>query len=216
MLTHCWDADHLMDFLGWGTFMAKLDIWEALLHCHYPPEQSAISDQCFLRVTWWDHIYVDYQLPFGLASTLEIFSAFGEALEWILQQKQGSGIIHYIDDFCATLGTFDIRNDGCQSTLPCIITIATSPQMATMRLFLKMALARSIKAFTHNIMQITIENHIIYNLTVNHKEINILLFFWGLLLFCLLFQNFVLYNILQEYVRAHRRRELSNPRTGSQ
>ena len=36
---------------------------------------------------------MDCQLPFGLASAPAIFSAIGEALEWI------RGSIHYIDDF---------------------------------------------------------------------------------------------------------------------
>lgn len=61
--------------------MAKLDIRDAyrviLIH----------PDDCpFLGAQWRDGIYKDYQLPIGLASAPAIFSAFADALEWIIHQ----------------------------------------------------------------------------------------------------------------------------------
>ena len=88
------DAAHLMHFLGRGALMAKLDIREAYRIVPIHP-----CDRRFLGVTWRDNVYVDCQLPFGLASAPAIFSAIGEALEWILRQRGVRGIIHYIDDF---------------------------------------------------------------------------------------------------------------------
>ena len=46
-----------------------------------------------------DNCFVDCQLPFGLASAPVIFSALGEALEWILRQRGVRAVIHYIDNF---------------------------------------------------------------------------------------------------------------------
>ena len=88
------DTAHLMYSLGRGALMAKLDIREAYRIVPIHPD-----DRRFLGVTWRDHVYVDCQLPFGLASAPAIFSALGEALEWILRQRGVRGIVHYIDDF---------------------------------------------------------------------------------------------------------------------
>ena len=44
-------------------------------------------------------IYVDCQLPFGLASAPAVFSAFAEALEWILRSRDVRNLIHYLADF---------------------------------------------------------------------------------------------------------------------
>ena len=88
------DADHLMHYLGQGALMAKVDIQEAYRIIPIHPE-----DRRFLGITWHNQVYVDCQLPFGLASAPAIFSAVGEALEWILRQRGIRAIIHYIDDF---------------------------------------------------------------------------------------------------------------------
>ena len=44
-------------------------------------------------------LYVDCQLPFGLASSPAIFCAVVEAFEWILRSRGVQGIMHYLDDF---------------------------------------------------------------------------------------------------------------------
>ena len=88
------DAAHLMHFLGRNTLMAKLDIKEAYRIVPIHPD-----DRRFLGVCWQGQVYVDCQLPFGLASAPVIFSALGEALEWILRQRGVKAVIHYIDDF---------------------------------------------------------------------------------------------------------------------
>ena len=44
-------------------------------------------------------MYVDCQLPFGLATAPAIFNALAEALEWILRSRSVKYIIHYFDDF---------------------------------------------------------------------------------------------------------------------
>ena len=88
------DAAHLMHFLGPNALMAKLDIKEAYRIIPIHPD-----DRRFLGVCWQGQVYVDCQLPFGLASAPVIFSALGEAFEWILCQRGVKAVIHYIDDF---------------------------------------------------------------------------------------------------------------------
>ena len=52
---------------------------------------------------FWDflegEVFIDRQLPFGLASATAIFSAVGEALEWVLRQREARAVVHYLDDF---------------------------------------------------------------------------------------------------------------------
>ena len=88
------DAAHLMHFLRRNALMAKLDIKEAYRIIPIHPD-----DHRFFGVCWQGQVYVDCQLPFGLASAPVIFSALGEALEWILRQRGVKAVIHYIDDF---------------------------------------------------------------------------------------------------------------------
>ena len=88
------DAAHVMHFLGRDTCMAKVDIKEAYRIVPIHPD-----DRHFLGITWRGRVYVDCQLPFGLASAPAIFSALGEALEWILRRRGVRAVIHYIDDF---------------------------------------------------------------------------------------------------------------------
>ena len=88
------DAAHLMHFFETNCLMAKLDIKEA-----YRMVPVHLEDWRFLGVYWWGQIFIDCQLPFGLASAPAIFSALGEALEWILRQRWVRAVIHYLDDF---------------------------------------------------------------------------------------------------------------------
>ena len=53
----------------------------------------------FLVVCWQGQVFVDCQLPFGLASSPAIFSVLGEALERILHQRGVRAVNHYIENF---------------------------------------------------------------------------------------------------------------------
>ena len=46
-------------------------------------------------------VYVDCQLPFGIATAPAIFNAIAEALEWVLRSRGVRYVIHYhyLDDF---------------------------------------------------------------------------------------------------------------------
>lgn len=70
------DAALLMQALGPGTQLAKIDIKEAYRIIPVHPQERP-----FLSVLWEGGVYVDFQLPFGLASAPAIFSAVAEALE---------------------------------------------------------------------------------------------------------------------------------------
>ena len=88
------DAAHLLHYLGPSTLLAKMDISEAYRLVPIHPE-----DRIFLGIQWQGVIYVDCQLPFGLASAPAIFSALSEAVEWILRRRGVRAVIHYMDDF---------------------------------------------------------------------------------------------------------------------
>ena len=93
------DAAHVMHFLGCNALMAKLNVKEAYRIVPIHPD-----DRRFLAVCWQGQVFVDCQLPFGLASAPAIVTALGEGLEWILRQRGIKAVIHYIDDFsCLTL-----------------------------------------------------------------------------------------------------------------
>ena len=88
------DAALLLHALGPGAQMAKLDIRDAYRIVPIHPEERV-----FLGVQWQGHVYIDCQLPFGLASAPAIFNALADALEWILRQRGIRAVIHYLDDF---------------------------------------------------------------------------------------------------------------------
>ena len=77
----------------WG-LVHKIDIQNAYGLVPIHPE-----DRCFLGVSWQGSVYVDCQLPFGLATAPAIFNALAEALEWILKSRGVHHVIHYLDDF---------------------------------------------------------------------------------------------------------------------
>ena len=70
------DASLAMHALGQGAQLAKIDIRDAY---RIIPVHS--EDRPFLALSWQDRVYIDCQLPFGLASAPAIFSAVAEALE---------------------------------------------------------------------------------------------------------------------------------------
>ena len=88
------DAALLMHHLGPHALMAKLDIKDAYRMVPVHPE-----DRHFLGVSWQGQLFIDCQLPFGLASSPAIFNSVAEALEWILRKRGVNHIIHYLDDF---------------------------------------------------------------------------------------------------------------------
>ena len=88
------DAVLLMHHLGRQCLMAKIDIQNAYRLIPVHPQ-----DRYCLGISWQNQVYVDCQLPFGLASSPAIFCAVAEALEWILRSRGVRGIMHYLDDF---------------------------------------------------------------------------------------------------------------------
>ena len=113
------DAALLMHALGPGTQLTKIDIKEA-----YRMVPVCPSERPFLAVAWQGEVYVDCQLPFGLASAPAIFSALAEALEWILHQRGVRGVLHYLDNFLF-LGA--PNTSECAGALT--ITIATCTEL---------------------------------------------------------------------------------------
>ena len=111
------DEALLMHALGPGAQLAKIDIREA-----YRMVPLCPSERPFLAVARRGEVYVDCQLPFGLASVPVMFSA--EALEWILRQRGVRGVLHYLDDFLFL---------GAPNTSECAraltITIATCAEL---------------------------------------------------------------------------------------
>ena len=113
------DAALLMHSLGPSTQLAKIDIRDA-----YRIVPVCASERPFLAVAWQGGVYVDCQLPFGLASAPAIFSALAEALEWVLRQRGVHGVLHYLDDFLF-LGA--PATSECSKALA--ITIATCTEL---------------------------------------------------------------------------------------
>lgn len=88
------DAVLLVHFLGRSALLAKVDLKDAYRMVPVHPR-----DRSYLGVCWREQVYVDTQLPFGLASAPAIFSALAEALEWILRSRGVTNIVHYLDDY---------------------------------------------------------------------------------------------------------------------
>ena len=84
--------------LGRGTLLAKMDICQAYRNIPVHPQ-----DQPLLGVEWKGMVYVDLALPFGLRSAPLLFTAVGDALQWIMLQQGVSWLGHYVDDF-VTMG----------------------------------------------------------------------------------------------------------------
>ena len=82
------------------------------------------DDRPFLGLHWKGQVYINCQLPFGLASAPAIFSAVGEALKWVLRQQGVRAVVHYLDDF---LFVGSPGTDECQRALS--ITLATCEEL---------------------------------------------------------------------------------------
>ena len=88
------DAAELIRVSGPGTLMAKVD-----LHHAYRNLPVHADDHPLLAIKWGPNTYIDTALPFGLRSAPKIFSAFADALAWILQTHGITQQLHYLDDF---------------------------------------------------------------------------------------------------------------------
>ena len=113
------DSAHLLQHLGTNAQLAKIDVKEAYRIIPIHPE-----DRPFLGLCWRDQVYIDCQLPFSLASAPAIFSALGEALEWVLRQHGVQAVLHYLDDF---LFVGSPGTEECQRALA--ITLGTCEEL---------------------------------------------------------------------------------------
>lgn len=89
-------ALHEIARLGQGTRMLKRDLKSAF---RYIPVCS--QDHHLLTFEWNGKWYVDLFLPFGLRTAPFIFNLFAEALHWIMEERHGWILHHYLDDFIA-------------------------------------------------------------------------------------------------------------------
>ena len=89
------DAVTMVQRLGIGALMAKVDIKHAFRICPVRPEDYELLG------TFWEGLYfVELRLPFGLRSSVFIFNTFADDLQWILKNKHLiAELIHYLDDF---------------------------------------------------------------------------------------------------------------------
>ena len=88
------DAARLIQQLGVGTLLAKVDLKHAYRIVPVHPDDHPLLGLC-----WEKEVYIDTALPFGLRSAPKIFSALADALAWILQANGVSYQLHYLDDF---------------------------------------------------------------------------------------------------------------------
>ena len=80
--------------LGPGTMLAKID-----LHHAYRILPVHADDHPLLGINWGGDTLIDTALPFGLRSAPKIFSAFADALAWIMHRRGVRWQLHYLDDF---------------------------------------------------------------------------------------------------------------------
>ena len=88
------EAVKLIQLLGKGTLLAKMDLKEAYRAVPVHP-----ADRPLLSMQWQGTTFVDGALPFGLRSAPKLFSALADGLLWIFLQGGVQQAIHYLDDF---------------------------------------------------------------------------------------------------------------------
>lgn len=88
------DAVALLSQYGQDALMAKVDLKAAF---RLIPVRAA--DWIHLGIRWRDQFYVDTCLPFGLRSAPALFNHYAEALHWIMANRHGAQLLHYLDDF---------------------------------------------------------------------------------------------------------------------
>lgn len=80
--------------LGEGAMLAKADVKAAYRNVPVHPK-----DRWLLGMKWERVTFVDGTLPFGLRSAPLLFTALGDALEWVASRGGAKWIRHHIDDF---------------------------------------------------------------------------------------------------------------------
>lgn len=80
--------------LGTGAVLAKADVRAAYRNVPVHPR-----DRWLLGMEWEGSVFVDGTLPFGLRSAPLLFTALGDAIQWIAARKGASWVRHYIDDY---------------------------------------------------------------------------------------------------------------------
>lgn len=90
-----WALD-LVANIGPGAVMIKRDLKSA-----FRGIWVSFDDHWCLIFEWNGKYYVDMFLPFGLRTSPRIFNLFAEAIHWVLEQRHGWAVSHYLDDFFA-------------------------------------------------------------------------------------------------------------------
>ena len=107
---------------GRGTLLAKMDIRQAYRNIPVHPD-----DRHLLGVEWKGEVLVDTVLPFGLRSAPLLFTAVGDALQWIMEKRGVSWAGHYIDDF-VTMGAAGGQECGANlREMECTCTMLGMP-----------------------------------------------------------------------------------------
>ncbi|KAL5486695.1 hypothetical protein EMCRGX_G019209 [Ephydatia muelleri] len=88
------DAVALLSQYGQDALMAKVDLKAAFRLIHV-----RAADWVHLGICWRDQFYVDTCLPFGLRSAPALFNHYTEALHWIMANRHGAQLLHYLEDF---------------------------------------------------------------------------------------------------------------------
>ena len=115
------DAIAILNSLGPGTLMAKIDLKSAFHQCPVRPD-----DWHLLDLKWRDQFYFDKCLTFGLRSAPFLFDQVGKAIKWIARHRGVAHLVCYLDDFL-TFGTPDSSQCLGKSTLLDICNIVNAP-----------------------------------------------------------------------------------------
>ena len=94
---HYMSMDHVVEQVfkvGRGAKMAKADVKKVYRNVPVHPD-----DRWLLGMEWQGATFVDGTLPFGLRSAPLLFTALGDALEWVAKAHGAGWLRHYIDDF---------------------------------------------------------------------------------------------------------------------
>ncbi len=94
---HYMSVDHVVEQVlkvGRGAELAGADVKKAYRNVPVHPD-----DRWLLGMEWQGTTFVDGTLPFGLRSAPLLFTALGDALEWVAKAHGAGWLRHYIDDF---------------------------------------------------------------------------------------------------------------------
>ena len=89
------NAVNLVNILGKGCLLAKIDIKHAFRLCPKSP-----LDWSWLGIHWQDLYFIDTRFLFGCCSSPNIFNRFADIRAWILSVYFGmTFVLHYLDGF---------------------------------------------------------------------------------------------------------------------